>query len=223
MLPISKADRTVMHASTAPWHNPEAGHHPLPDEPAEIRASLRAAERCLGRLPYLRLRFGPRGDAFTRTDSGFLTTLAGFPLDHVIEQVQWLAGLLACRGMPRWLMETHLDILADELVAAIPDRAAEFRRLRQAAAVLRRERRVILSQASFDALASAFAREGGNPVPHFGEVAVSAVCDEAFGIAAAVTSVASWLETSDAVPAAWRGSALALIQHARQAVRPGRN
>lgn len=200
------------------WRNPDAGNHPLPEDPNEVGASIRAAERCMDLIPYLRIRYGRRGDAFARTDSGYLTTLTAFPGEYVVEQVRWLAGVLGSRGMPRWLMETHLEILADELAAAIPDRAVEFGKLRDAAAALRRERHAVLPEEVFAAHATAFAGESGDPIPRFGEILMSAVCDEACGIEDAVTSLTSWLETVDSVPVAWRTTALTRIAQGRQLV-----
>jgi hypothetical protein len=42
-------------------------------------------------------------------------------------------GWLAARGMPRLLLEEHLRILHEELLAAVPDRASEYAVLRAAA------------------------------------------------------------------------------------------
>ena len=172
-------------------------------------------------LPYLRIRFGLRGDAFARTDSGYLTTLASFPLEHVVEQVRWLARVLSSRGMPSWIMETHLEILTAELTAAMPERGHEFRKLRYAAQALRTERLAIIPEALFVDLSKTFAEQTGDRIPHFGEVVLSAVCDKACGIDAAVTSVAAWLEASDSLPAAWRARVTDLIDRAQQvAQRP---
>ena len=47
----------------------------MPADSGEVAASIRAAIRCMNRFPYLGLRFGARGDAFARTDSGYLASL----------------------------------------------------------------------------------------------------------------------------------------------------
>jgi hypothetical protein len=198
------------------WNNPDAGNHPLPDNPDEVIASIRAAERCMDTFPYLGIRFGQRGDAFARTDSGYLTTLVRFPQDYLIEQVQWLARVLSNRGMPRWLMEVHLEILAEELGRAIPSGSADYGKLQADAAVLGNERRAIIPQASFDNLADEFATQGGTSIPNFGGLIVSAVCDEACGIDAAVASMTQWVETGDKRSRNELDAVTGLIHRARQ-------
>jgi hypothetical protein len=209
-------------SSTSLWNNTEAGNHPLPDVPREALASIRAAERCMKLLPYLGIRFGKRGDAFARTDSGYLTTLVRFPQEYVLEQVQWLARVLSSRGMPRWLMEVHLEILAEELITAIPENAADYRKLREAASALRQERQAVLSQESFDHLAIGFAQQAGTPITYFGETILSAVCDEACGIDGAVPAITTWLESNYTLPTSFRAAVAGLLGSAYQAARVSR-
>jgi hypothetical protein len=205
-----------METRTSFWNNPDVGNHPLPDNPDEVMASIRAAERCMAIFPYLGIRFGRRGDAFARTDSGYLTTLVRFPQDYVVEQVQWLARVLSNRGMPRWLMEVHLEVLAEELGRAIPSGSADYGKLLAAASVLGKERRSIIPQASFDKLAAEFATQDGDFIPNLGGLIVSAVCDESCGIDAAVASVTQWIETCDKPSRNGLGAVTDLIRQARQ-------
>lgn len=179
-------------------------------------ASIHAAERCMERFPYLGARFGLRGDAFARTDSGYLTTLIRFPKDYVVDQVQWLARVLSSRGMPRWLMEVHLEVLEAELTKSIPGNRDDHNKLLDAAAGLRSERQSIVSQQAFDALVAEFAQTGGNAIPNFGGLIVSAVCDEICGIDAAVSSITHWLETSSPVPHDDQNAVARLIARTRQ-------
>jgi hypothetical protein len=51
--------------------------------------------------------------------------------------VRWLGTVLAARGMPRLLLEEHLGILHEELVAAVPERAGQYDLLLDAARALR--------------------------------------------------------------------------------------
>lgn len=95
--------------------NPHAGGHPVAAEEEVLEAAFRAGEHSWARWPYYRLRYGERGRAFTRSDSAWLATLAGIPLEGALEQVLWLANLLTSRGMPRLLMEEHLRLLHAEL------------------------------------------------------------------------------------------------------------
>ncbi|MBV5336535.1 MAG: hypothetical protein J0653_00540, partial [Deltaproteobacteria bacterium] len=72
--------------SEHPLHNADAGNHPVPDDPREILAALRAGERCYAQHPYFERRYGDRGKAFTRSDGGYLVTLADHPQIYVNSQ-----------------------------------------------------------------------------------------------------------------------------------------
>jgi hypothetical protein len=76
--------------------------------------------------------------------------------------VLWLGDLLAARGMPQWLLELHLEVLHDELCAAVPARRAGYATLLAGAAVLR-----ALRERHLDAEALAAHRcRGGAARPH---------------------------------------------------------
>jgi hypothetical protein len=205
---MSKPDLTLF--------NPEAGHHPLPDDPREIEAVLQAGRRCYALHPYFAERYGARGEAFTRSDGGYLATLAGHPMGHVMEQTTWLARLLAARGMPRWLMETHLDLLADELTTAVPEQADSYAKLRQAAQALRNERLAVIRSTDFDFLNSDF-DSGCGPVIllNAGGLLVAAVCDEYCGIPQALSSLLSWLNDPRRFPTEWRARVAITLARAR--------
>jgi hypothetical protein len=183
--------------------NPEAGNHPLPVDEREIEAVLRAGRQCFVLHPYYPERYGLRGEAFTRSDGGYLLTLADHPQSYVTNQVLWLAGVLASRGMPRWLMEVHLDLLCDEASAAVPARVRQYHKLRQAARVLRDARRAKISQRRFDTLADAFAAAAGPGLANVGGLLVAAVCDEACGFDQAVPSLTHWLLQPGRFSAQW--------------------
>jgi hypothetical protein len=87
--------------------NPEAGSHPIPSDPRELQAAVRAGERCWQRFPYFSQRYGHRGEKFTSSDSAWLVTLVEYDQARVHQQVAWLGQVLAARGMPRLLLETH--------------------------------------------------------------------------------------------------------------------
>ena len=209
-----------MEAGSPPWNNPDAGMHPLPLDPGEVEASVRAAIRCLRMFPYLGIRFGHRGDAFTRTDSGYLASLAPNSHEYVVDQVQWLARVLASRGMPRWLMECHLELLAGELTAALPANRPDYAKLHHAARILRAERQSVIPQDVFDKLAAGFVEQGGNPVANFGGLVVSAVCDEACGLEFAVPSLVEWADNNERFPAPWRAALKDLLDNARRTADP---
>ncbi len=177
---------------------------------------MRAATRCMRLFPYLGMRFGDRGDAFARSDSGYLASLIPNSHEYVVEQARWLARVLASRGMPRWLMECHLEVLAEELIAALPEKRVSYEKLRHAAAVLRAERQSVISQDAFESLAAGFVEQGGNLVANFGGLVVSAVCDESSGLVFAVPSLVGWADNGERFPAPWRAALRDLLDNARR-------
>ena len=209
--------------------NPETGDHPLPADPRELAAALRAGERSWAAVPYYAARYGERGERFTRSDSAWLATLAAYPPPVALRQVRWLGGLLAARGMPRWLLERHLDVLHEELVRAVPARRGAYAGLAAAAAALRAERRAHLDDAALAALGAAFdARVGpawSARLPETGALLGAAVADERAGVPGAVASLTAWLRDPDRFPPPWRHAVSAALRAARARARcrpPGR-
>lgn len=187
--------------------NPEAGAHAIPTDRRELRAALLAGERSQRQFPYYTLRYGERGAQFTRSDSAWLVTLADHTLDVVEQQILWLGRLLSARGMPQWLLEQHLLALYDELVAAVPERRADYATLRTVAASLHAMRNRALSDAAFDALDAAFAvavgAEWDARLPQTGALLAAAVADERAGIGQAVRSVERWMLDPERFPPVW--------------------
>lgn len=204
-----------------PLCNPEAGDHPLPSDPAEVAAALRAGQRCLAAYPYFELRYGARGEAFTRSDSGYLVTLTQASQGYVDQQVEWLAGVLASRGMPRWLMEVHLAFLHEELVAILPERAEQWRMLLVTARRLREVREARIGAADFERLAVEFIQSSGSGLDEAGALLVAAVCDEANGLDTAVPSLIRWLGDSARFGARWCVAVTHTLAVARALVRNG--
>jgi hypothetical protein len=201
--------------SNHPLHHPDAGNHPLPSDPREINAVLRAGRRCYAAHPYFVRRYGERGEAFTGSDGGYLATLADNPQSYVDSQVTWLAGVLANRGMPRWLMEEHLVLLYEELSTMAPDRSADYGKLLKAAQVLREARQTWISQIEFDALASSFESLAEDELRNAGGLLVAAVCDECCGLAGAVPSLISWLGSPEYFSPEWCDAVANLLERAR--------
>ena len=206
--------------------NPEAGSHAIPDDPREVRAALRAGVRSWEACPYYEWRYGRRGRRFTRSDSAWLVTLAALPQAAVDRQVAWLGQLLAARGMPRWLLERHLEALHDELAAAVPARRADYARLLAAAQHLRRQRTAVLGEETQRALAAAFdaavGAEWARRLPDGGGLLVAAVSDERAGVAHAVASLADWLTDPARFPEHWVTAAHRTLAEARQRAARGR-
>lgn len=186
-----------------PLHNPDAGQHPLPEDPREIDAVLQATRRCYAEHPYFMARYGERGLAFTNSDGGWLVVLSTAWQSHVHEQVSWLCDLLAARGMPSWLMEVHLMLLHQALRERLPGQALRFARLRRAATRLRQQRCARMAQADFDAIAEHFQAQAGPDLANAGRLIVAAVCDERGGRDQAVPSLLRWLADPGRFPARW--------------------
>jgi hypothetical protein len=153
--------------------NPSAGHHRVTGDPRELAAVERAGERSWSAWTYYGRRYGARGRRFTRSDSAWIATLPGWPASVVEGQIRWLGALLAARGMPRLLLENHLRILHEELVAAVPERAPEYASLLQAADSLRGEREASMPEGVLGALETGF-----RDVDAAGDIEVSGQADE---------------------------------------------
>jgi len=202
-----------------PLYNPNAGDTPLPRDPREIDAVLRASAQCYEANPYFLARYPERGADFTRSDGGYLAALTAQPLAYVIQQINWLGILLSCRGVPRWLLESHLRVLHRELLRAVPKRAGKYRKLLQAAAMLRAERCLWLSEAVFDALATDFVVAAGPGLAGVGPLPAAAVCDECCGIDKAVPSLVSWLGDPRRFSPRWCRAVESCVARARALAR----
>src|SRR3954469_7054192 len=95
--------------------NPHSGGYEITTDTTLLRAAVRAAQRSIDAMPYYGARYGERGSRFATTDSAWLVSLARLGEDRAVNQVEWLARVLAARGMPSWLLETHLDALVVEV------------------------------------------------------------------------------------------------------------
>lgn len=187
--------------------NPEAGTHPVAQDPREIVAAKAAGERCLRAYPYLVWRYAERGRRFTDSDGAWLVTLADGDQAEVDRQVDWLGRVLATRGIPRLLLERHLLLLHDELVERLPARADDYARLRVSAERLAAERRTRITddemvriRVRFDAAVGADWRAR---LPNTGEVLVAAWLDTRAGIPGVLDNVRDWHSDPARFPPAW--------------------
>jgi hypothetical protein len=205
--------------------NAEAGTHPVPSDPRELEASLRAGERCWRRFPYLAERYGERGLRFTRSDSAWLATLTRHEPPVVHQQVRWLRDVLATRGVPSVLLQTHLEILSDALGDAVPADRAAHDRLRQAAAGLRDARQAHIADAQATALSDRFTAAAGAEwcarLPQTPLLLVSAVADECDGCLGAAAALGDWLSDGRRFPPAWIAAVAAALAQARAAADAG--
>lgn len=203
--------------------NPEAGSHAVTTDPRELRSALRAGRRSQRRFRYYERRYGERGRAFTRSDSAWIVTLAEEPLGVVERQLRWLGALLAARGMPRWLLEVHLETLHAELVAAVPEKRTSYDALLRVAAMLRDERLSHLDETTSSELAERFDRRLGSAssreLPEAGALLVAAVADERNGVYRAVDSLMEWLADPTRFPDQWVTAATEIVTAARELAR----
>lgn len=201
--------------------NPLAGAYPVTGDPREQAAAIRAGERTLAAWSYYVRRYGDKGRAFTRSDSGWIATLPGLPVETVVAQVRWLAALLAARGMPRLLMEQHLVVLQQELSAAVPQRANDYATLTQAAEALRYERTRWMPDARLEDLELDFrARVRSTGVDddlRAGALIGASVADERADVAGSVGSLLAWLADAERWPAEWRAAVATILERSRAA------
>jgi len=199
--------------------NPEAGDHPIVTDPRELKAAMRAGERSWQRFPYYQLRYAERGQRFTRSDSAWLASLAERGPTIACEQVTWLGRVLATRGMPRWLLESHLEVLHAELVKAVPAKANIYGALLAAAGMLRSIRHSHVSEALLRAVTIDFADQVGDEwdinCPETGALLAAAVADERAGIEMAVPSLAAWMTDPSRFPPHWIAAVGATLTWAR--------
>ena len=203
--------------------NPHAGTHPITSDAAELQAARLAADRALEEFPYFLERFGERARLFGASDGAWLATLRDREVDEIGREVLWLGSVLASRGMPRLLLERHLDLLHEELIGAVPERSAFYAVLLNGASILRQQRLNHLSEHDLRQLELAFAERVGSPwaerLPRMGAILGAAVADEAAGITGAVGKVLEWAGDRKNFPPDWCDAVEGTVADARARVR----
>lgn len=201
----------------------EVGNHPLPDNPLEIKAALCAGQYSWQICPYYSLRYAERGERFTRSDSGYLVILAQQDSATVQKQVDWLADVLASRGMPTWLLEQHLRVLHKELCIALPKNSLLYEKLLTVAEVMTQRRTARIGEAKTLELIANFqklvsADEWAVRLPEAGMLVVTAVADEANHFEEAVPSLISWLTDAERFSDSWISAIETILAEAREVV-----
>lgn len=214
LYPVSATDR----AFTAAALNPEAGDHPVPQDPRILEAALAASAQCRAAFPYLDARFEARGRGFARSDAAWLATLIDLPPALVISQVDWLGRILGNRGIPRLCLEDQLERLFEALTQAWPEGRERAQVLLEAAGRLKDERFQWLPEPRWEALVQDFQRATQGELAGTGALILSAACDQASGIAQAVPALRSWLSDPKRFPPAWVAAVRGLFDQALTAV-----
>ncbi len=201
--------------------NPEAGSSPVPTDPRETKAAMHAGALSLWVTPYYGFRFGERGRRFTWSDSAFLATLADHTSESMERQVVWLSGVLANRGMPSILLESHLRVISRVLSRACPEKKENYQKLLEGAKLLREKRRVHMSDEELEALARAFPEFAGLPPNYLsigtGRLIACAVADERAGVRNAVKSILAWFANPEFFPPRFIKAVEKTIANARAA------
>lgn len=185
--------------------NAEAGAHPVSTDATLLRAAVRAGHDSLADMPYYGLRYGARGARFTTSDSAWLVALVAATEGVALQQVTWLATLLARKGMPSWLLERHLLALEHH----VRDAGRDPGPLRASADALAERRRAHLDDDALeraDALAERMVI--APPTPRTGALLAAALADVRSGFARDDDVLTSWLvdparTTRDDADAVW--------------------
>jgi heme oxygenase len=204
--------------------NPEAGDHPVPTDPAQLEAALRAGAKCWAEFPYLAWRFGERGWRYTQSDGAWLATLASQDLAVICAQVDWLGGILASRGMPRLILQRKLELLHEEFQGRLPaPPGTDWNRFQAAADHLAAQRRRRIGDPDRDAICHGFELAVGPDwqarLPRMAELLVCAITDRAHGIDRAVTSLEGWLTDPERFPPGWVGAVREAMREAETRLR----
>ena len=121
--------------------------------------------------------------------------------------------------MPRLLLEEHLRVLHEELVAAVPERAPEYASLLEAANSLRSEREAYMPASVLRTLETGFRDLLQRPTEddlRAGALIAAAVADERSGVPRAVASLMEWLADPVRFPTAWLAAVDETLRRARQ-------
>lgn len=198
--------------------NLEAGTHVVTTDPLELDAGRKAAAVTWSTFPYYERRFADRGRLFCDSDTGWLIARCDAGPANLLRDVLWLARVLSARGMPQYLLETHLMNLHRALVKVGAWPRARFRPLRTSSRELARLRNAAIPEVTFASLAKRFDTEVEaipERVERFGAIVVAAVADERNGIARAVSSLEEWACDPSLFGAQWIETVRDTIARAR--------
>ena len=169
-------DQIKFHICTV---NPEAGNHVMPQDPKEIEVALRASSRVFQRFPYLKERYGERGERFIVSYSCWLVALIPLELKAIQESISWLRTILAKRGLPSLILESLMEDIIQFYLELIPEKKESLDCFLKVSSALKFERYRAVGKESFD--------QGEEAA-----LLASAWADEMAGIHGAFKAVESW-------------------------------
>lgn len=175
--------------------NPEAGSHRIPQDPEVLRLARIATENCLNAMPYVKARYGSRGERYAHSDGAWLASLIDLPVKVASRQLDWLSKLLSSLGMPRALLARHLTE-TDQLL-----RSARFLSTNDSIYLVYSEHLNKLTarhvpQAQQDKVKEIFARlhpVDRNAASYCDEIIVSTFADERIDNAGAFRNTQNWI------------------------------
>ena len=189
------------------------------EEPGALIAVERSARAYVRAFPYLAWRFGEAGYTTIRNDNAHLMAIAENYRGELHAQVGWTADLLAERGVPRWLLECDLQLMARAAKRSLPQRRELHERLTRAAGELRWKRRSLIPERVMQRCAREFADVLGNGRGRvwvgFGAILVAAVIDERGGCPHAVTRMREWATDRRRFDSRWIDAVERTIDHGR--------
>lgn len=202
--------------------NSAAGSVPVPSDPREVAAAVRAGDILWRAVPYFGFRYGARGKRFGYSDCAYFLTLLGYDQGTINRQVEWTAGVLSQRGMPSLLLELQLRVLGRILRREFSggDRGEP---LILAADALRDARRERLGDDQIEGLGREFAERIGFPRHRWaigmGVLLAAAVADELGGMRRSAASIEEWATDPTVFPSNWIDAVRETLAAARQAAK----
>ncbi len=195
--------------------NPEAGNHRVPQSELELKAVMIAADASLEELPYVRARYGVRGERYTKSDGAWLATLPELPFGVVVKQVNWLGKFLSQLGMPRFALELHLRETEKALSSVFPGQESKYHVLSDSAALLGVQRdQIIPSLIQIEVKTQFISKlkpEEISLYKNLAEILISAVADECMDHSGALNKTLDWIATASHWPAPVVGACHALV------------
>ncbi len=204
--------------------NFEAGDHVMPQDPVEIDVALRAGKAAWEAYPYLNRRFGERGERFTTSDSCWLVALTRMPVETATKNLRWLRPILAIRGIPTIIMETHLRAITAGLAEVFPGQTDLPARFEPFLASIDAERRAVADPDRISRLIEEFDRRfrssPGQKIASTAELITSAWFDERCCRAGCLPAMRNWLSDPSRFSRPWITTVNDLVLGLDDAAKP---